>query len=191
VDFDQWVKLLGALGAFATVGFAVVVTVHKALDRRSDGHRRAEEALGLLKSWSEINLEDQDPQTVRAGQRHREELLNRAFSATQTYLYATQPTFVSQWQTLIVGLGGAFSTFWLLVKPLTGSYDEVSVITALVVGLAAWIITHFTFSRVSFYKADANALRKAGSRAVPTRKVRGKKQRRQGASRAVTAEERH
>lgn len=190
VDFEQWVKLLGAIGALATVGFAVAVTIYKGLDRRSNGHKRAEEALGLLKSWDEIELIGEDVRDVRARQRHREELLSRAFSATQTYLYATQPTFVTQWQTFLIGATGAFSTLWLLWNPLTGSYDELSVIGAFIVALAAWVATQFTFSRVSLYKADVNGLRKAGSRAVSQRRVRAKKQRMQDKSKPVTAEER-
>lgn len=190
MDFDQWVKPLGAIGAFATVGFAVVVTVYKGLDRKSNGHKRAEEALSLIKSWDEIELIGDEVRDIRARQRHREELLRRAFSATQTYLYATEPTLVTQWQTFLIGATGAFSTLWLLTNPLSGSYDEISVIAAFIVALAAWVATQFTFSRVSLYKADVNGLRKAGPRAVSQRRARAKKQRMQDKSKPVTAEER-
>lgn len=111
------------------------------------------------------------------------------FSATQTYLYATEPTLFTQWQTLLIGATGAFSTLWLLSNPLTGSYDEISVIAASVVALATWVATHFTFSRVSLYKADANGLRKAGSRAVSRRRARAKKQRMHEKSKPLTVEE--
>lgn len=190
MDFDQWVKLLGSIGAFATVGFAVVVTIYKGLDRKSNGHKRAEQALKLLKSWDEVELVGEEARDVRARQRHREELLRRAFSATQTYLQATEPTLVTQWQTLLIGATGAFSTLWLLWHPLTGSYDEISVIAVFIVGLATWVAAQFTFSRVSLYKADVNGLRKAGSRAVSRRRARAKKQRMQEKSKPLPVEER-
>jgi hypothetical protein len=189
MDFDQWVKLLGAIGAFATVGFAVAVTIYKGLDRKSNGHMRAEQALSLLKSWDEVEFEGDDVRDVRARQRHREELLRRAFSATQTYLHATEPTLITQWQTLFIGAVGSFSTFWLLSKPFTGTYDEISVIAVLIVALATWVATQFTFSRVSLYKADVIGLRKAGSRAVLRRSAKSKKQRIDDKSEPLTVEE--
>lgn len=189
MDFDQWVKLLGAIGAFATVGFAVVVAVHKGLDRKFNGHMRAEQALSLLKSWDEVELEGDDVRDIRARQRHREELLRRAFSGTQTYLHATEPTLISQWQTLFIGVVGSSSTFWLLGRPFTGTYDEISVGAVLIVALATWVATQFAFSRVSLHKADVNGLRKAGSRAVVPRSAKPSGQRIDDTAEPLNAEE--
>jgi ABC-type transport system involved in cytochrome bd biosynthesis fused ATPase/permease subunit len=173
MDFDQSMKLVGAVAAALTVVVTIGVTLSKALNRKSAAYERASESLGLLKAWDELPLDTDAPEREkRARAELRDELVERAHLASQSYLNASRPIFTSQWQGVIVFVVGFAFMIWLMINPLTGSLQNpVSLAAPYVVVLVALALSLLALHFAQKHQEDKRSLKRAQGRAAKTAEV--------------------
>ncbi|SEF11729.1 hypothetical protein SAMN04489740_4136 [Arthrobacter alpinus] len=159
MELDQLGRILAGIAGLLGVVVTVFLAARKATNREAIAHRRASEALSLLKAWEETKLADESPGDLRAKASLRLELLDQALRSTQIYVSSTKPILTTYWASFIffayVPISAGIMMFKLEASDLDNPWIQAMVVGVPMAVLFAAVFVSF---RVSQHRQDAKSL---------------------------------